>query len=114
MTCESIAGADNLGNHTATQDLDLSTFERVGNGGTVGVAVSNSGIPTIDALDCTRKPMAVAITLGLTLLASQLVPARFAPIANGGVPSDPCSALVSFRVGWHYSVGSPDTPWNPS
>ncbi|MFT5666040.1 MAG: hypothetical protein ACI9DK_000217, partial [Vicingaceae bacterium] len=37
------APADNLGNHTATQKLDLGTQTLVGNGGTTGIEISNSG-----------------------------------------------------------------------
>ncbi len=38
---------DNLGNHTATQDLDLATFELVGNGGSAGISIANDGDVTI-------------------------------------------------------------------
>lgn len=38
-----ISGADNLGNHTATQNLNLSTYKLVGNGGTEGVSIDNYG-----------------------------------------------------------------------
>ena len=44
--------ANSLVNHTLSQDLDLSTFELVGNGGSVGTAISDTGVPTIAALDC--------------------------------------------------------------
>ncbi len=40
-------GSDNLGNHTATQNLDLSTFKLVGNGGSAGISVANDGDVTI-------------------------------------------------------------------
>jgi len=36
-------GGDNLGDHTATQNLDLATNQLVGNGGTAGLAVSSTG-----------------------------------------------------------------------
>ena len=36
-------GADNLGNHTATQNLDLSTNQLVGNGGTSGLRITSAG-----------------------------------------------------------------------
>ncbi|MGH1469324.1 MAG: hypothetical protein ACRBBP_10690, partial [Bdellovibrionales bacterium] len=44
------AAADNLGNHTATTDLDLATNKLVGNGGTEGLvidAAGNVGIGTV-------------------------------------------------------------------
>ncbi|WP_400192155.1 beta strand repeat-containing protein [Hymenobacter sp. B81] len=34
---------DNLGNHTATQNLDLAANQLVGNGGSTGLAISSSG-----------------------------------------------------------------------
>ena len=37
------SGADNLGNHTATQNLNLATFKLVGNGGTVGINIDSTG-----------------------------------------------------------------------
>ena len=37
------AAGDNLGNHTATQKLDLATFPLVGNGGTSGISISSGG-----------------------------------------------------------------------
>ncbi len=37
------SSADNLGNHTATQNLNLATHKLVGNGGTSGIAINNSG-----------------------------------------------------------------------
>ena len=35
--------SDNLGNHTATEDLDLATFKLVGNGGTDGISITSTG-----------------------------------------------------------------------
>lgn len=37
------SGADNLGNHVATQNLDLANYKLVGNGGTNGISISNIG-----------------------------------------------------------------------
>ncbi len=39
---------DNLGDHTATQDVDLDTFKLVGNGGTTGLSISAAGLITAD------------------------------------------------------------------
>ncbi|MDO7877427.1 tail fiber domain-containing protein [Hymenobacter sp. ASUV-10] len=36
-------GADNLGNHTATQNLNLGTYQLVGNGGSTGLGLSSTG-----------------------------------------------------------------------
>lgn len=38
-----ISGADNMGNHTAAQDLNLGPFKLVGNGGSTGIAITNTG-----------------------------------------------------------------------
>ncbi|PJJ48743.1 hypothetical protein [Hymenobacter chitinivorans] len=38
-----LRGGDNLGNHTATKNINLGTYKIVGNGGTVGVGVSSKG-----------------------------------------------------------------------
>ena len=43
LTITGSSSADNLGNHSATQNLDLSTFKLVGNGGSVGLAIANDG-----------------------------------------------------------------------
>ncbi len=39
----SAGGADNLGDHTATQNLNLAGFQLVGNGGSLGITVANTG-----------------------------------------------------------------------
>jgi hypothetical protein len=36
-------GGDNLGNHTATQNLNLATYQLVGNGGAQGLSISSAG-----------------------------------------------------------------------
>ncbi|KAA9333010.1 hypothetical protein F0P96_08475 [Hymenobacter busanensis] len=38
---------DNLGSHTATQNLDLGTYKLVGNGGTRGLSIGNTGVLTM-------------------------------------------------------------------
>ena len=37
------SSTDNLGNHTATQNLDLATSKLVGNGGSTGITIQNDG-----------------------------------------------------------------------
>ena len=44
------SSADNLGNHTATQNLDLSTSKLVGNGGSTGILIQNDGHTRIENL----------------------------------------------------------------
>jgi len=49
---------DNLGNHTATQNLNLATYQLVGNGGSTGLTISstgNVGIGTAAADPITQK-----------------------------------------------------------
>lgn len=41
------SGADNMGNHTATQNVNLGTFKLVGNGGSNGIAISSAGRVTM-------------------------------------------------------------------
>ncbi len=48
-------GADNLGSHTATQNLDLGTNQLVGNSGTVGLTVSSSGNVGIGTTSPTQR-----------------------------------------------------------
>lgn len=38
-----ISGADNMGNHTATQNLNLGSYTLVGNGGSTGISITSSG-----------------------------------------------------------------------
>ncbi len=49
------AAADNLGNHTATQNLNLTTQLLVGNGGTSGLGISASGNVGIGAASPTTR-----------------------------------------------------------
>ena len=41
------SSGDDMGDHTATQDIDLATHSLVGNGGTVGLSVSGDGDVTV-------------------------------------------------------------------
>ena len=47
--------ADNLGNHTATQDLNLGAFQLVGNGGASGISIASSGNVGIGSVTPTQK-----------------------------------------------------------
>lgn len=42
--------ADNLGDHTATQNIDLDSSKLVGNGGTNGISIASDGSVKIDAV----------------------------------------------------------------
>jgi trimeric autotransporter adhesin len=52
-------GADNLGNHTATQNLNLSTFKLTGNGGTSGLSIANDGTVNANSLAGTGSRMVI-------------------------------------------------------
>jgi hypothetical protein len=74
LTSTAIAGdtltitgsGDHLGNHTATQDLDLDTFKLVGNGGSVGISIASDG----------------AVTMGNTITIDGIT------VGSGGISSD--------------------------
>lgn len=55
------SGADDLGSHIATQNLDLSTFSLVGNGGSTGIGISSAG-----AVRLNGGPLVVGSALGAT------------------------------------------------
>jgi trimeric autotransporter adhesin len=57
-------GADNLGNHTATQNLNLSTFKLTGNGGTSGLSIASDGTIIANSLAGTGSRMVVTDTNG--------------------------------------------------
>jgi hypothetical protein len=46
LSTQAMPTGDNLGNHTATQALDLGAFPLVGNGGTTGLTVASNGAVT--------------------------------------------------------------------
>lgn len=48
--CGSASGGDNLGNHTATQNINLGTSNWLsGDGGSEGITINAAGVPTIQA-----------------------------------------------------------------
>ncbi|OON70107.1 hypothetical protein B0919_05040 [Hymenobacter sp. CRA2] len=61
------AGADNLGNHTATQNLNLASNQLVGNGGTEGLSVSGGGGLLLPAGVIQRGGAAITSTSDLGL-----------------------------------------------
>ncbi|QHJ07970.1 tail fiber domain-containing protein [Hymenobacter busanensis] len=60
-------GADNLGNHTATQNLNLANKQLVGNGGTQGLSVTSTGGLVLPAGVIQRGGAAVTATSDLGL-----------------------------------------------
>lgn len=72
--------ADNLGNHTATKNLNMATYSLVGNGGSQGLQISNAGVITATALSGTGIRMVVTDASGN--LGSQAL-----PIASSGTTS---------------------------
>ncbi|MBF9223099.1 LVIVD repeat-containing protein [Hymenobacter ruricola] len=65
LTTTTLAG-DNLGNHTATQNLNLGTNALVGNGGSTGLSVTSGGSAQLPAASAYTyaAPKAYAITYG--------------------------------------------------
>lgn len=45
--CGSATGGDNLGNHTATQALNLGAYALVGNGGSTGITITSGGAVSV-------------------------------------------------------------------
>lgn len=74
---------DNLGNHTAAQNIQLGTFQLVGNGGTKGIAISNNGKVSIGT---TNTPANVA---GIDV-------SNYKLFVQGGILSDE----VRVKTGW--------------
>lgn len=72
-------GADNLGNHTAAQNLDLATYQLVGNGGSQGISISNGGNVGIG----TNAPLGrFMVAGGSVLLATGLMNSATRPVLN--------------------------------
>jgi hypothetical protein len=63
---------DNLGNHTASQSLNLGSNKIVGNGGTNGISIANDGTATIETLAGANNRMVIANASGQ--LSSQSIP----------------------------------------
>ncbi len=76
-------GGDNLGSHTATQNLNLGAYQLVGNGGTQGLSISSAGQVGI-GLAAPLRPLDVS---GPVLLRKRLV---LGPQSG----ADPASNLV--------------------
>ena len=66
LTTSTSAG-DNLGNHTATQALNLATFPLVGNGGSTGLSVTSGGSAQLPAAAAYTyaAPKTYSITYGI-------------------------------------------------
>lgn len=72
-------GADNLGNHTATQNIDLGANKLVGNGGTNGIVINSSGNVGIGTTTPTNK---LHVSGGATFFGSDLLIYK----TSGGAP----------------------------
>lgn len=108
--------ADNLGNHTATQNLNLAGFQLVGNGGSRGISITSSGqvgigttTPTV-ALDV--KGSIAATTLYASVAQSHTL------IANNALETPvvytPTTGSHNMLVQAYGSVGSAGTVFGSS
>lgn len=77
--------ADNLGNHTASQNLNLATSKLVGNGGSSGISIANNGTINIDAALTVGGATTLSSTLNVT---GQSTFSNLAGIGNRMVVSD--------------------------
>ncbi len=99
--------ADNLGNHTATQPLNLGTNQLVGNGGTSGVAVSSTGAVKVAALAGTGPGRLVTLADDGTLLTQ---PPPFGSTASS--PQQPVAVGAAVATGtnpWSVAVNAAGT-----
>ncbi|MCR5889265.1 tail fiber domain-containing protein [Hymenobacter sp. J193] len=84
--------ADNLGNHTATQNLNLGTSQLVGNGGGSGLSISNGGSVGIG----TSTPNASA-QLDVTATNKGFLPPRVTQAQRDAI-ANPAAGLVVFNT----------------
>ncbi|MBH8569255.1 tail fiber domain-containing protein [Microvirga sp. STS02] len=112
------AGADNMGNHTATQNLNLGTNQLVGNGGGTGLGVSSTGGLLVPAGVIQRGGAAITGTSDLGLysrlsgnflrLVTNAAPIRFYSDDNTGTTPN-----VSFESNGDVGIGTGNnTPAN--
>ncbi len=104
------SGADNMGNHTATQNVDLASSKLVGNGGSVGVLIQNDGHTRVENLpqynQSTDTLLVIADNTGnlhnisLDSLASILI--RDYGLSGGGSTSAP-----TYPAGTVHCTGTP-------
>ena len=90
-----VTGAgDDLGDHTATQNLDLSSFKLVGNGGSDGLQVAADGTVTLD------QPLAA-----IELNDLSQTPGEPVLVGNLGFSENPDSVFVSGRYAYVLTTG---------
>lgn len=100
---------DNLGNHTALQNLNLSTFQLVGNGGSQGLAISSSGNVGIGTstpaatLDVNGAARAGTLTASTSVLAGTLTASTSVQTPKVLTPSTGSHNMLVLAYG---SVGS--------
>ncbi|RTQ51568.1 hypothetical protein EJV47_07145 [Hymenobacter gummosus] len=98
-------GGDNLGNHTATQNLNLADKQLVGNGGTQGLAISSGGSVGIG----TTTPAASAL-LDVTSTAKGFLPPRMTQAQRDAIAS-PAAGLVIYNTSTNHLNFYDGTYW---
>jgi len=85
---------DNLGNHTATQNLDLAANQLVGNGGTQGLAISSAGSVGIG----TTTPTATLDVVGTLRTTGADVPTTIAQTSSNSAYTTGTNIGQSFTL----------------
>ncbi len=86
------SGADNLGNHTATQNLNLADKLLVGNGGSAGLAISSAGSVGIGA-----TPPASSAQLDVASTTKGFLPPRLTEGQRDAI-AGPAAGLVVYNT----------------
>ncbi|RAK63226.1 tail fiber domain-containing protein [Hymenobacter edaphi] len=91
-------GADNLGNHTATQNLNLGTSQLVGNGGGSGLSISNGGTVGIGgSVGIGTSTPAASAQLDVTATTRGFLPPRVTQAQRDAI-ANPAAGLVVFNT----------------
>jgi hypothetical protein len=94
-------GTDNLGSHLATQNIDLSTFKLVGNGGTSGLSIDatgNVGIGTFSPSAPLDINGAIRIRGGSPGVGKVLTSTDGTGIATWETPGEAVDSSLNFRT----------------
>ncbi len=100
VSCSDDDAGDDLGSHTATQNLDLATFKLVGNGGSDGLSIAADGTATFDGAITAEG----GIDLDMGTLQQQ--PGALSLTSSLSIGDSPLSVYVSGRYAYVVESGS--------